>query len=389
MSEASLKESTLEIRAKNVLAQGHTGTNSKRPTCFPSNYPTHLVKGQGAYVYDTKGTRYLDFICSLGANLLGYNHPKVTESVVVQLRKGVSFSLPHFLEVEVAEQITEMFPHIEKVRFLKTGNEATLAAVRIARAATKSTHVYVDGYHGWGDLWTNLTPPKHGVVDCLYSNSQPTGEIAIVEPIQLNTSDDRRRVLEEIIKDHKVVIFDEIITGLRVPKYSVGSWFNLKPHLTCLGKALGNGFPISVVGGTKELMDSDYFVSSTFSGEAVSLAACYATLNEVRSKGLDNLWYYANRFQTKFNEIGKAAGIRLDGYGTRAMLNVEEPNTQVFMQECLKGGIMFGKAFFFGFQHLEQGIEEYAFNIIVDVVEKIINEKVRLEGPAPVQTFKR
>lgn len=376
-------------RSKKVLAQNETGTNSKRHSCFPENYPTHLVRGEGAYAYDIDKNRYLDFIGSLGANLLGYNHPKVTEAVVVQLRAGVSYSLPHFLEVEVAELITEMFPQIEKVRFLKTGNEATLAAVRIARAATGLHAVYVDGYHGWGDPWTALTPPAHGIKDVFMYSHKSAGEIAIVEPVQLDTSDDRRRVLEEIINDHKVVIFDEIITGLRVPKHSVGSWFNLRPQITCLGKGLGNGFPIAVVGGTKELMDSDYFVSSTFSGEAVSLAACYATLQEVRKKGLDDLWYYAKRFQDRFNELGKAIGVRLEGYGTRAMLNVEERNTQVFMQECLKGGLMFGKAHFFGFAHLEQGIEEYTFNIMVDVVEKILNGKVTLEGPAPVQSFKR
>lgn len=371
-----------------MLAQGETGTNSKRPSCYPANYPSHLVRGEGAYVYDINKRRYLDFIGSLGANLLGYNHPKVTEAVVVQLRAGVSYSLPHFLEVEVAELITEMFPQIEKVRFLKTGNEATLAAIRIARSMGLR-NVYSEGYHGWGDAWTSMTPPAKGVVDHLAISNTSQGEIAIVEPVQLDTSDDRRRALEEIIRSHKVVIFDEIITGLRVPKHSVGAWFNLKPQITCLGKGLGNGFPLTVVGGTKELMDSDYFVSSTFSGEAVSLAACYATLNEVRKKGVDNLWYYGNRFQTKFNEICKPIGVKLEGYGTRAMLNTDDPNTPVFMQECLKGGLMFGKAFFFSFAHLEQGIEEYTFNVIVDVVEKILNGKVTLEGPAPVQTFKR
>lgn len=122
-------------RSRKVLAQGETGTNSKRPSAYVEEiYPTHVVKGVGCYLYDTEGKKYVDFVSGLGTNLLGYDHPKVVEAVCEQARKGASFTLPHYLEVEVAEKIVSMVPAIEKVRFVKNGDDSTTNAARIARA---------------------------------------------------------------------------------------------------------------------------------------------------------------------------------------------------------------------------------------------------------------
>jgi glutamate-1-semialdehyde 2,1-aminomutase len=369
-------------RGNNSLCQGFPGTNSKRHTCYPSNYPSHVVRGEGPYVYDAWGNRYLDFVCGLGCLLLGHNHPKVVEAVQKQVVNGCSYSLPHVLEIEVAEKIQEMFPQIDKVRFLKTGNEGTLAAVRIARSYSGLNWVYSEGYHGWGDLWTSMTLPACGVEDDFkISSASDKYDLGtyICEPVALDASEERKAVLKENIERYKVTIFDEVVTGLRVPKFSVGRWWDLTPSITVLGKAIASGYPLSVVAGKEDVMDCDYFVSSTYSGDAVSLAACKATLEEVQKKGTEDLLYYSKRFQDHFNKICEPIGVNITGYGSRGQINLyEEPNAALLLQEMCKAGVMFGRAFFFSHSHLEANIEDTVMNLLNDVVTKIQNGKVKL-----------
>jgi glutamate-1-semialdehyde aminotransferase len=297
------------------------------------------------------------------------------------------------LEVEVAEMIQEMFPQIDRVRFLKTGNEATLAALRIVRADGKSRGVYSEGYHGWGDPWTSLTPPAVGVVDdfAIAPLEDPWAPGAkIIEPLMLDASESRKQFVGKAVNSGGPIIFDEIITALRVPKFSVGRWWDLTPSVTVLGKALASGFPLSVVGGQKDIMDSDYFVSSTFSGDAIALAACKATLKEIQTRGMEDLWYYADRFQTNFNKVCQPINVQLTGYGTRSMLNVDdEPNAYLLIQEMGKAGVLLGKAFFYSFAHMDAEIDQLVLNLLTDVVQSIKTGKVELVGEKPTQTFKR
>lgn len=378
-------------RDAQVLAQGQTGTNSKRASQYPRGCPTHFSKLEGCNLYDEKGKKYIDFVSGLGVNILGYNHPKVIESAQIQLGRGVSGSLPSIMEGEVAEIIREMVPTAEKIRFLKTGNEATLAAVRIARAYSKEALVINEGYHGHGDLWTSLSPPALGVVDTFHITDDvgPTG-IVILEPIMTDASETRKESVKAAHARCDVTIFDEIVTGFRVPKYTVSQWWGIEPDIICLGKALANGFPLAVVGGTKEVMDcGEYFISSTFSGEAVSLAACKATLEVLRTKNMDDLYFYANRFQDRLNAIIKPLGCKFEGYGTRAMFGPWDEKSACFVQQCAKAGVLFGKAFFYNFAHLESNIEELVLNIASDAVSATEAGRVNLEGPVPTQTFKR
>lgn len=122
-------------RGEKILAQGHTGTNSKRHTAYVSSVPSHLVRGEKCYVIDAWGNKYIDFVGALGANLLGYNHPRVSEAAKTAIDLGgPSFSLPHPIEIELAEKISRLIPMAESVRFMKNGTDSTTAAVRISRA---------------------------------------------------------------------------------------------------------------------------------------------------------------------------------------------------------------------------------------------------------------
>lgn len=392
-----------ENRSKAVLAQGCTGTNSKRPSQYVRGvYPTHCHMANGPYIWGTDNRRYIDFVGGLGTIILGYNHPKVEEAVNEIRSQGVvSGSLPHPIEVETAELIRSMFPQIEKVRFLKTGSEACSAAVRIARAHTDKSYIKSDGYHGHHDLFTSMSPPAYGVKDdfrVMKAKSRNTyGNMAghITEPITLSaTEKDREKLKEKVLfcRDQKsLVIFDEVITGCRVLQHSVGRmWPEMDPDITVLGKAIANGYPLAIVGGKKRVMDSkEYFISSTFSGEAVSLAACKATLEEIRKKNMKDLWFYAQRFIDNFNEMCRPINVEIEGYGTRGMMRVTNHHTALFMQEACKAGMLFGKAFFYNFSHMENNIEDYVFNLIDDIVTRIRSGAAQLEGELPKETFIR
>lgn len=389
-------------RSRAVLAQESTGTNSKRPSQYVEGvYPTHLAKAQGPYVWDTSGNKYIDFVGGLGTIILGYNHPKVTEAVRKAMETGiVSSSLPHALEVEVGEIVQNMFPVCEKVRFLKTGSEACSASARIARAHTRSPKILSRGYHGHHDMWVSLTPPHYGVYDefkvykNLTSGYKKNVAAMIVEPLTISDDVSVREKLMENMKFCReigaLMIFDEVVTGCRVEGYSVAQMWGIDADIMCLGKAIANGFPLAIVGGKKDVMDSsEYFISSTYSGEIVSLAACKATLKELQTKNIKDLVFYAKRFLDQFNKICKPISVHINGYGTRGMLEVTDYNTALFMQEACKAGLLFGKAFFYNFAHLESGIEEYVFNIVSDIVEKVKYGNVSLEGEMPKETFAR
>lgn len=389
----------LSERAKRVWAQGWPGCNSKRSSQQVSNAPQFLVKAQGPYVWDNTGKKYIDFIGSLGTIILGHNHPKVTEAVQVQLSTGLVIgSMPSVLEIETAELIQEIFPAMERVRFLANGSDATDAAVRIARAHTDKDKVLSYDYHGSTDLWVSLTPPAFGVKDNfkIYQSDgiETNTACVILEPITLDVSEKQKDYLYHWSKvceqEKSMLVFDEIITGCRVPSLSVHKWWNLKPDLVALGKAIGNGYPISCIGGKKEVMNSkEYFISKTHSGNTIALAACKATLTELKLKNSEELFFYAQRFQNKFNEICKNIGVSIQGYGTRGSMDLTNPKVALFCQEALKAGMLFGKAFFFNFSHLENHIEDYIFDLIFDIVSSIQSGKVSYEGDLPIKPFVR
>jgi len=392
----SIKENLLD-RQRRCLAQGWPGTNSKRQSQYPANVPSHLTSADGCYVYDYDGRRYIDFVGGLGVTVLGYNHPKVNEAVIKQLNSGlVSGSLPSILELEVAELIQEMVPCAERVRFLKTGSESAAASVRVARAYTRNDWVWSNGYHGWHDEFTYLTKPAIGVPKVQYciqkwepSNAYKAGTW-ITEPVGLDINEEDKEQLERDCSEKDFVIFDEIVTGLRVPKYTVASMWELKPDIICLGKSIANGFPLAVCAGKASVMDcGEYFISSTYSGEAISLAAAKATLTEIRKKSMKDLYFYANRFQEKLNELLKPLDIKIEGYGTRGMYPITTELGALLAQEAANCGILLGKAYFYHWGHLEAEIDEYVLNVLGDAVRRIERGEVKLQGGRPMETFKR
>jgi len=381
-------------RAQRSIAQGAL-TNSKHPDSLINGlFPTHVKKGYGCYLTDEKGQKWLDFMGGLGTGLFGTGNPRITMEAIRAINDGSCHSLPTVYEVETAEKLKQMFHWVDRWKFLKTGSEACSASIRIARNATGRYKVLSEAYHGWHDEFCSLTPPAHGVPDHpfigkLTDLSQIKNDVAavIVEPVVTDISTNRREWLKELrqkCSDNGVMlIFDEVITGFRFPKFSVSAYWNIEPDLIILGKAIGGGFPLAAVGGRPWVMDDrKYFVSSTYAGETASLAACQAVINLLLkdpSYNIENLWDEGQKFMDEFNSLGP---IQLEGYPTRGIITGDHG---LFMQEAAKAKMLFCKSWFYNWDLAK---EKYGFMPQIKEIQERIGEGLaKMEYPAPSSPF--
>ena len=265
MSERYAQSEALLARAEQVIPLG-SQTFSKSRIAYPHGVsPFFIERGQGCQVWDVDGNQYLDFVSSLLCVTLGYADADVNSAVSRQLADGVIFSLPHKLETEVAEQLVELIPCAEQVRFGKNGSDATAAAIRLARAVTGREHVAVCGYHGWQDWYIGSTTRDLGVPAAVkalthsfsYNNlaslealfSQYPLAAVILEPMNLNWPEPGfLEGIRALCDRHgAVLIFDEIITGFRFAIGGAQQLFGVTPDLACFGKGMANGLPISAL----------------------------------------------------------------------------------------------------------------------------------------------
>lgn len=304
MSDRYQKSETLLERALKVIPLG-SQTFSKSLTQYPYGVsPYFIVRGEGSRVWDVDGNEYIDFINSLASVTLGYNDTDVTDAVRAQLEDGVIFSLPHPLEMEVAERIVEMVPCAEMVRFGKNGSDATSGAIRIARAHTGRERVAVCGYHGWQDWYIGSTARHRGVPQSTRDLTHPFAyndaaslekllleyprEFAAVILEPMNVAEPQHDFLDNVARLTRqhgaLLVFDETITGFRYANGGAQEYFGITPDLATFGKGLANGYPVSAVAGRREFMRhmEEIFFSFTFGGEALSLAASAATLDKLR-----------------------------------------------------------------------------------------------------------
>ncbi len=261
-----------------------TSTRSKDWRHWPEGAPGFVQSAQGATVTDVDGRQWLDWTMSLGPMLLGYGDPVVQLAVMDQLNEAILLPLPHQLEVEVAERICDLCPGVEAVRFGKTGSDAVAAAVRAARIYTGRQTVVTDGaYHGWHDWCSTgegLIPQQTGLF---------RGHGDLYDAAALVICPDRFSSTElEILKARckaagALLIFDEVITGFRMAPGGAREYYGVHPDLSCYGKALANGLPLSAVGGGWDVMSvfNLGFWSGTHHGECLSLAAAKAVLDRL------------------------------------------------------------------------------------------------------------
>jgi glutamate-1-semialdehyde 2,1-aminomutase len=304
MSDRYRQSEELLARALRTIPLG-SQTFSKSKTQYPHGVsPYFIEEGKGCRVRDADGNEYIDFVMSLAAVTLGYSDHDVTAAVRDQLDKGIIFSLPHRLEMEVAEKLRECVPCAEMTRFGKNGSDATSGAIRVARAFTGREHVAVCGYHGWQDWYIGSTARNKGVPKAVselthsfpYNDAEALdrllterkGEFAAVILEPMNVAEPLPGYLaavRDITHKHSaLLIFDETITGFRYDLGGAQQRFGVTPDLATFGKGMANGYPVSAVCGKAEYMKmmEEVFFSFTFGGELLSLAAAKATMEKLQ-----------------------------------------------------------------------------------------------------------
>ena len=287
--------------------------------------PIFIERSDGAYVFDTEGKRYIDYVLSWGPMLMGHNHPRVREAVITQSAKGLSFGAPTELEIQLADRICEIMPGMDLVRMVNSGTEATMSAIRLARGYTgRDTIVKFEGcYHGHSDsllvkagsgALTLGVPSSPGVpaaladhtmtltyndIDGLRQAFAEHGDsiaCVIVEPVAGNmncippVSGFLEALREVCDSSGAVLILDEVMTGFRFGLQGAQGYYGVEADLTTLGKVIGGGMPVGAFGGKREIMEQiaplgPVYQAGTLSGNPIAMAAGLATLEIISEEG--------------------------------------------------------------------------------------------------------
>jgi len=421
------KSQDLLERAQRVIPLG-SQTFSKSRVVYPAGAaPLFLTHGLGSRVWDVDGNEYVDFVNGLLPVVLGYGDADVLRAVTGQLERGVTFSLATELEVEVAELLCDIIPCAEMVRFGKNGSDATSAAIRIARAHTGRDRVAVCGYHGWQDWYIGATTRNKGVPAAVGELTQKfpyndltalarlleshRGQFAAVMMEAMNAEEPRPGFLQgvrDLAHEHGALfILDEIITGFRFHIGGAQSLFKVTPDLATFGKSMGNGFPISAVVGRAEYMRQmeEIFFSSTFGGEALSLAASLATIRKMqREPVLQTLESMGTRVMdmTRANMarsgLGEAIGIA--GRPSWSLLQFRDAKgataaeiKSLYLQELIARGILTAGSHNMSYAHTDEDLQrlDQAQQAALEVLREALdagNVAARLAGPAIQPVFK-
>jgi glutamate-1-semialdehyde 2,1-aminomutase len=306
--------------------------------------PLFVKKAIGSKIIDVDNNEFIDFVCSWGPMILGHNHPKVVAAIETALANGTSYGAPTPLEIELAQAVIKAFPSMDKVRFVSSGTEATMSAIRLARGYTgKKVVIKFDGcYHGHADSFlvqagsgviTLGIPGSPGVPDEIVKNTisipyndfdtlektltDKSLEIAcvIIEPVAGNMgvvppAEGFLQKLRDLTTQQNIVlIFDEVITGFRLALGGAQNRFNIAPDLTCLGKIIGGGLPVGAYGGKNEIMskiapDGPVYQAGTLSGNPLAMAAGVATLQALSEPGFyDRLEKKAESFASELQKL--------------------------------------------------------------------------------------
>lgn len=370
--------------------------------------PLFLEKGNGAIVWDIDGNQYIDYVGALLPIILGYNDKDVNLAIRNQLKKGISFSLPTTIELELAELIVKHIPCAEMVRFAKNGSDVTSAAIRLARAYTGKEIIAVSGYHGWHDWYIGTTTRDLGVPKKIskftksfeFNNinsfkkllNESKNNIAgvIIEPESgIIANKNFLKQLREITKQKKIIlIFDEIVTGFRVNFSGAQAKYDIKPDLACFGKSLANGMPLSVITGKKEIMKymDDIFFSGTFNGETLSIAASIATIKKLKKYDITNKIikhgeFLKNEINILINKYNLDKYFKITGEDWRPYFVIKCNKilvTTLFRQTCIKYGVLICSGFNLSYAHLNPVIIkrfQKLFNKIFNEMSMILKSK--------------
>lgn len=387
-----LKKSNSYLRKAEKLIPALSQTFSKGPYSYvQGTYPVYLKSGKGSHVFDVDDNEFIDYVLALGPITLGYSYPVVNKAISRQLKDGISFSMPHYLEVELAEKVHQIIPGADMVKFTKTGSDAGTAAIRAARGITKKNKILYWGSGGvWHDWFTSITSRDKGIPEFnkkliskfKYNNleffkekfDESKDDIAAVymEPMIFeNPKNNFLKNIKKIAKkNNAVLIFDEVVTGFRYAKGGAQEYLGIEADISVWGKGVANGMPLGLITGKTEYMKifDEIFYSTSYAGEALSLAAGLAVINEIQTKPvIEHFWKIGKKLHDGFNQIAENLGLdfKIEGLPVRGSIicNDEHGNPSnliksILLQELIQRGIMFGPgAVFVSYSHTQRDIK--------------------------------
>ena len=432
-----MKAQALYARAKQLMPGG-TQLLSKRPEMFlPEQWPTYYREAKGAELVDIEGRRLVDMsYCGIGATVLGFADPDVNAAVKRAIDLGSMSTLNCREEVDLAELLVELHPWADMVRFSRSGGEALAIAIRIARAVSGRDMVAFCGYHGWHDWYLSANLAEDDALDGhllpgLAPRGVPRGLAGLLQPFQFNDVE----ALEGIVARHgtrlgaiilepvrssepseafvaavnrvtersgAVLIVDEVTSGLRLNSGGAHLLYGYRPAMAVFAKALGNGFPVSAVVGTRAVMEAaqDTFISSTAWTERTGSAAALATLSKHRDHKVPaHLIEIGRSVQDGWKRAGEASGVDIQVSGIAPLghfaFAVEPVRLKTyFTQAMLDRGFLATTSFYAMYAHTPEQVERY-LEAVAEVFQEIRAAQEtgtladRLRGPEAHTGFRR
>ncbi len=389
--------------------------------------PLFIKEGKGCFLTDVDDNTYMDYTMGLGPCILGYAFGPVLEAIEHQLKKGSAFTLPHYLEYELAELLTQVIPSAEMVRFGKNGSDVTSGAVRLARAYTGRDYIACCGYHGWQDWYIATTTRSKGIPEAVkeltlsfqYNNIESLEKLfdryrdkiacVIMEPVSLAAPEcDFLNKVEQLAhKNGALLVFDEVVTGFRFALGGAQEYFGVTPDIACVGKAMANGMPMSAIVGKREFMKlfDEIFFSFTFGGETASIAAALATIRYMKEHSVhEGIWRQGEKFKNGLERIiaEKRTGgiVSLDGYPIRTVMGFKGEEKEslkmktLFQQECVKRGVLFTGGHNISLPHDDRAMEKTltVYDEVMDILKYSIEYRMldeMIEGRLLEPVFRR
>ena len=407
-------------KAKTIIPGGNQLLSKRSERFLPGLWPAYYKRAKGCEVWDMDENHYYDFsLMGIGTSSLGYADDDVNDDVIHAINQGSSSTLNSYEEIDLAEKLIELHPWADMARFTRGGGEACSVAIRIARAASGRDKIAFCGYHGWHDWYIAANISDKSNLDTqllpgLPPDGVPTGLKNTIFPFNYNNVDE----LEGIVQTHlneigviimepqrdevpnpgflervreiadsinAILIFDEVTSAFRINCGGIHLIHDVNPDIAVFGKALGNGFPIAAIIGTRKIMEyaQNSFISSTYWTERIGFVAALATLKKMKAESVqEKMIYFGTRIKNGWEQLAKKYNldIKIDGIITQLHIHFNYKDQlaidTLLTQEMLSKGYLAGTQIYVTYAYNDTVIDKY----LLDLEHVLIKIKEAIES---------